>query len=544
MLNEGIQFIDKFTIDNRLSDKLKILNLSDEKMDFILDVLIRFLQTNYVYDQKATKEKIDKALQEVESITTSIKKNQILIQKNDVFTVENQELLTELGIYGLRFDYFKFLGLFVINILLFFLLERFVYYFNFRIYSNKKYFVLTFCVSFLVIILAFILTKVDFYTKFESLKYFIPIPILSMILSTLVTPNISMITGAVNALLISFMYGNDLDLFVYLFLSNCIATFSSYKKYRRSELIYSGYIIGVFNVLIVVSLLFFKGAIGLNVFFTTMMIAFFNGVISSMITLAILPYLETVFTITTNQSLLEICNLNHPLLKQLMLKAPGTYQHSLMVANLSEAAAESINADTVLCRVGAYFHDIGKMKRPIFFVENQFSIENPHKSLTPRMSKRIIASHVKDGIDLAQKYRLPQILQSFITEHHGTSLVSFFYTQAMQVEDQKLSQTIIDEFRYSGPRPSLKETGIVSLADSVEAAVRSMDRPTISKIEVLIEKIFNDKLSDNQLENCPLSMSEITTIKITFLKIFRGIYHTRVDYQDEIKQFSSIEKSK
>ena len=365
-----------------------------------------------------------------------------------------------------------------------------------------------------------------------------------MILSTLVTPNISMITGAVNALLISFMYGNDLDLFVYLFLSNCIATFSSYKKYRRSELIYSGYIIGVFNVLIVVSLLFFKGAIGLNVFFTTMMIAFFNGVISSMITLAILPYLETVFTITTNQSLLEICNLNHPLLKQLMLKAPGTYQHSLMVANLSEAAAESINADTVLCRVGAYFHDIGKMKRPIFFVENQFSIENPHKSLTPRMSKRIIASHVKDGIDLAQKYRLPQILQSFITEHHGTSLVSFFYTQAMQVEDQKLSQTIIDEFRYSGPRPSLKETGIVSLADSVEAAVRSMDRPTISKIEVLIEKIFNDKLSDNQLENCPLSMSEITTIKITFLKIFRGIYHTRVDYQDEIKQFSSIEKSK
>ena len=138
LLNEGIQFIDKFTIDNRLSDKLKILNLSDEKMDFILDVLIRFLQTNYVYDQKATKEKIDKALQEVESITTSIKKNQILIQKNDVFTVENQELLTELGIYGLRFDYFKFLGLFVINILLFFLLERFVYYFNFRIYSNKK----------------------------------------------------------------------------------------------------------------------------------------------------------------------------------------------------------------------------------------------------------------------------------------------------------------------------------------------------------------------------------------------------------------------
>ena len=192
-------------------------------------------------------------------------------------------------------------------------------------------------------------------------------------------------------------------------------------------------------------------------------IGFLNGLLSSMFALALLPYLESWFNITTSLALLEQAGLNHPLLKRLMLMAPGTYQHSIMVSNLAEAAAEAIEADSILVRIGAYFHDVGKIKRPSFFIENQFSGENPHHKINPRMSKIIISAHVKDGLDLAEQYNLPNILKTFIQEHHGTTMVSYFYSQAIQLElmpeqsnIEKTKETIKEEFRYPGPKPKAK----------------------------------------------------------------------------------------
>jgi cyclic-di-AMP phosphodiesterase PgpH len=269
-----------------------------------------------------------------------------------------------------------------------------------------------------------------------------------------------------------------------------------------------------------------------------------TGILSAMTVLAIIPYLEALFKITTPQTLLELANLNHPLLKRLMMSAPGTYQHSLMVANLAEAAAESIHANPVLCRVGAYYHDIGKIKRPHFFTENQFSGKNPHTSLTPRMSKMIIIAHIRDGLELAQKYKLPGIIKDFIAEHHGTTLASFFYEKALQSGDISDPESEKQNFRYPGPKPHMKESGIVMFADSVEAAVRSMENPTLPKIESIIEKIFHDKIEDHQMDDCPLSLREIDTIKATFLRVFHGIYHTRLNYQEEIDAIIQQTKTK
>jgi putative nucleotidyltransferase with HDIG domain len=303
-------------------------------------------------------------------------------------------------------------------------------------------------------------------------------------------------------------------------------------------------VIGIVNVLVIFSIGVLTDIASPIWYLYNSIIGFMNGFLCAMISFALLPYFESLFKITTSFGLLETANLNHPLLKKLMLNAPGTYQHSLMVANLSEAAAESIGADVILTRIGAYFHDIGKMKRPIFFSENQFSTGNPHDSLSPRMSKMIISAHPKDGVEMAQKYKLPQILQDFIMEHHGTSLVSFFYDIAKKNQDSPDHESLKEDFRYPGPKPKTKESGIIMLADAIEAAIRSIDKPTLPKIENLIEKIFIMKITDHQLDNSGLSLNDIQSIKATFLSMFKSIYHSRLDYEDELQKIVEQTKSK
>jgi len=216
------------------------------------------------------------------------------------------------------------------------------------------------------------------------------------------------------------------------------------------------------------------------------------------------------------------------------LRAPGTYQHSLMVGNLAEAAAEAIQANALLARVGGYYHDIGKIKRPQFFIENQHSGDNPHNALSPRMSKILIASHTQEGAELADKFALPAVIKRFIMTHHGTSLVSFFYQQAVLSEGLEDSEESKEEFRYSGPKPSSKEEGIVMLADTIEASLRSMGKLTSDQIESVIESLFKDKVNDGQLSECALTFKELDDIRQTFLRIFQSVYHSRMDYQSEV----------
>jgi putative nucleotidyltransferase with HDIG domain len=260
-----------------------------------------------------------------------------------------------------------------------------------------------------------------------------------------------------------------------------------------------------------------------------------------------LPLLESTFSTTTDISWLELGDLNHPLLKRLQLNAPGTFHHSLVMASLAEAAAESIGANAAMCRACAYFHDVGKLSKPDYFIENQADDStNPHNALTPNMSALVIIAHVKDGVDLALKYKLNHRIIDAIREHHGDTLVFYFYRKAQEqllAEQEKVDKGLgnsedlpyVDEknFRYPGPRPRSKETGILSLADAVESASRSIKKPTPVKIRALVDDIVKSRWADGQLDDCPLTMRDLTKIRESFAHTLRSMLHTRISYKTE-----------
>ena len=247
------------------------------------------------------------------------------------------------------------------------------------------------------------------------------------------------------------------------------------------------------------------------------------------------------FDITTDLTLIELLDYDHPLLKRAQQETNGTFNHSIVVGNLAEACANSIGAHSLLCRVGAYYHDIGKMQKSEYFIENQFGGDNKHNKITATMSARIIRAHVKEGLKLAKEYGLPKIVSDFIPMHHGTTRVEYFYRMALEQAEQ--DKTVVDEsaFRYPGPKPNTKETGILMLCEAIEAAVRSIKEPDILKIETMIDKIIKQRIEDGQLSECPLTLDELKKIKGTvdgtsgMLPVLRGIYHIRVEYPDDAK---------
>jgi len=262
----------------------------------------------------------------------------------------------------------------------------------------------------------------------------------------------------------------------------------------------------------------------------------FNGLISSIFTMGILPYLETIFGITTSIRLLELANPNQPLLKRLMTEAPGTYHHCIMVGNLGEAAADAIGANGLEVRLGAYYHDIGKLKRPYFFAENQFSGANPHDNITPQLSTLIITSHVKDGLEMAREEKLPPILMDMIAQHHGDSKVSYFYFKAKELDENAREQ----DFRYENPKPQTKEAAILMMADTVEAAVRSKKDATPGQIEGFIRTLIKGKLNDGQFDECELTFRDLDQIAVAFTRVINGIYHKRVEYPPQANLIAEL----
>ena len=266
-----------------------------------------------------------------------------------------------------------------------------------------------------------------------------------------------------------------------------------------------------------------------------------NAIVSPVLTYGLLIFLEKTFGLTTDLALVELAQFNHPLLRRLSEKAPGTYHHSMIMATLAEAAAAAIGANEILARVGAYYHDIGKTVKPTYFVENQKSSRSRHDKLSPRMSSLIIAAHVKEGIALGRRYNLPEEVIDFIPMHHGTTRIDYFYNKALEMAKSSADETKIDEikeqdYRYTGPKPDTKETGIMMLADAIEASVRSIEEPTPQRIEDRVGGFVKRRLEEGELDECPLTMNDLTRIKAAFLKVLVGVYHSRVKYPDAEKK--------
>ncbi|RAP27304.1 hypothetical protein DID78_06250 [Candidatus Marinamargulisbacteria bacterium SCGC AG-343-D04] len=534
LLKEGIKEKNTPAIQDDLFSSLQ--NHSQLTQDIMVKMVMHFIKPNLTIDLEQTNLIVAQALSSINYQKTIFKEGQPIIYESEIVQNHHIEVFQAFNIYQNKANLIPFFGILFVSMFCMLILYQFISVFYSKVHQFKFYLLILLVLLLLIFISRFCI-ELTILPKYALAYLLIPISISSMVLSILITPNISLLIGSLASILIAIMFDFSYDVFLFLFLSNSFTTFQIFKTFKRSELILSGYFIGAANILIIFSIGFLQGQshfiwYGINALF-----AFGNGVFSSMITLAILPYLESFFKITTNQTLLELSNLNHPLLKRLMIDAPGTYQHSLMVANLAEAAADTIKANSILCRVGSYFHDIGKLKRPSFFSENQFSKDNPHDTIAPRISKMVILSHVKEGQDMALKNKLPSIIVDIILQHHGTSLLSLFFNQALSAE--KDSQSVDDEFRYPGPKPQTKEAGIIMLADSIEASTRALEKPTPQKIENTINKIFKDKLDDQQLSECPLSLNEIFLIKSTFLNLFKGMSHSRLDYQKEIQKLES-----
>src|SRR6266496_1335169 len=386
-----------------------------------------------------------------------------------------------------------------------------------------------------------------------------PFALAPLLLSVLLGRNHGLYAAVFVSLWSSVLFGKiDAPLLVTGMISGFTAVYLTLQVRRRSKLVRAGLGVGV--AIWILSLTF--GFIGpINLFPPTAndwpmiglqsAFAIGNGIVTATIVGGVIPMFEPLFQITTDISWLEASDLNHPLLRRMTIEAPGTYHHSLVVANLAEAAAEAIGANATLCRVCAYFHDVGKLVKPDYFTENMSFERNPHEDLAPTMSALIIIAHVKEGVDLALKHKLNQRIIDIIQEHHGTSLVYYFYQRAIQQqEDARAGGKIMnirkedipevqeESFRYSGPKPQTKESAIVSLADAVESASRSLEKPTPQKIEQLINELIEERVADGQLDECDLTLGEIRIIAERFRFTLMTMLHTRIAYPRQETKFA------
>jgi len=367
---------------------------------------------------------------------------------------------------------------------------------------------------------------------------YIPFSLIPMLATILFSGlEVSLLMTLITAVVVSALANNNYYLVLLFLISGISSSILVENARRRVAVIQAGFFIGVIQVL---TLLLIDGFFIVNP--GKYLIIFLNGLACGIIVIGILPVFEYLFKTVTNISLLELSDFNHPLLQRMILEAPGTYHHSLVVGNLSEAACRAVGAHALLARVGAYYHDVGKLSKPDYFSENQSLNSSRHDSLSATMSKLIIMNHVKEGLELANKYKLSPRITEFILQHHGNSLVYYFYRRALEglEEDQEIRE---EGFRYPGPKPDSKETAIVLLADSVEAATRALKDPDPEKIKELVHKVINNKFIDGQLDECELTLKDLEKISAIFIHILGGIYHSRVNYPEETKSENNHKKS-
>ncbi|MSR46690.1 MAG: HDIG domain-containing protein [Planctomycetes bacterium] len=361
----------------------------------------------------------------------------------------------------------------------------------------------------------------------------LPVPTVAVLLSLLLAPRFAVaFVGLLLTLVAMVAWGTPELLSALLVLSagSLAGALYSFRVRRASRLIGIGAIVGVTQILVLAAITLVRDELPANAeLLRRLLIALAHGLASGFLVLALLPAFEKALDRLSDLTLLEFSNQNdQPVLRRLQVEAPGTHHHSFLVGTLSEAAAESIGANGLLCRVGSYFHDIGKMNKPEYFSENSAEARARHGVLSPDMSKLIITAHPKDGIELAQLHKIPRPIQSFIEEHHGTTAVEYFWRIAVKQRSEE--EVPKDSYRYAGPRPQSKETAIVMVADSVEAASRTLQEPTPARLEQLVDDIVRMKMDDRQLDECQLTMRELTRIKEAFVQVLGGIHHRRPAY--------------
>ena len=494
----------------------------------LIDLSVPFVSNTLIFDDALTRDAQDEIRRLTPPVIKSFRKNQEIVQAGHKVTAQDRlELEAHADALSKANRFQIYAGNAMVLAMLFGGFLLFILRFRPEILKDNRGLMLVGIVLFLTLAAGrlFILLPIP-----DVWLYLVPVAAGAILLSILVDDRLALVYSFFVSVLYAAQGGYHVPLFLVGVFGSLAGIFYMRRIRRRSDIFWPGIVVGLINVVTILAL-YFIGDIH-EEFVSAIIAGAGNGLITAIgiVPGSLIP-LESIFGIATSIRLLELSDLNHPLLKRMAMQAPGTYHHSLMVGNMAEAAAEEIGANSLLARVGSYYHDVGKMNKPLYFSENQRGAKNKHDELTPNMSALILTAHAKEGVELAREQRLNQPIIDFIEQHHGTSLMPFFYQKAME-QDQTHSVEE-DNFRYAGPRPQSRETAICMLADSVEAASRSLSNPTHGHIKAMVEKIINNKFVDSQLDECDLTLKDLHGIADSFVRVLAGYLHSRVEYPEE-----------
>lgn len=495
----------------------------DAEAALVAAMVAGVLEPNLVLDLQRVNRAKEAAVQDVRPVY--VERGQIIVRQGDLVTEEHVRVLQDLGLLRSRADYTSAIGILLVLMLMMALFGVYLYQYRPQLLKDDGHLAL---LGLILVVVAGVIKALSFFPS-EAAGYLAPVALATILIAILLDAHVAIMSAVFLAVIAGITLGQELKFAAMALVSGLAGVFSVNRVGERSDLTRAGLVVGLVTFSSMVAIGFLRSD---PLMIRYSFLGVVNGLASAVGAIGLFPYLESVFGITSSIRLLELTNPNQPLLRKLLMEAPGSYHHSMIVGNLAEAAVEAIGGDSLLTRVGAQYHDIGKIKRPYFFIENQYGGENPHDKISPYLSTLIITSHVKDGVELARKYKLPECVIDFIRQHHGTTLVRYFYHKAQEAaKDEKCDE---QDFRYPGPRPQTKETAVVLLADSVEAAVRTLSRPTPGRIEGLVRKIIKDHLADGQLDESNITLKDLDKVAEAFVKVLTGIFHNRIDYPENV----------
>jgi cyclic-di-AMP phosphodiesterase PgpH len=518
-----------------------LLEGGDQKLnDLIVNFSQQLIQPNMTLNRFETESRKRKAAESVNPIMFEIKAGEMLLREGDRVTEEHLQKIDALqSKTGQENSHATSIGataLFGVFLMVLYLLNLHHNSLTSGNHNKNLLFLASILIVFILIakvsasIVDTLPKNLTYSLSSTSIVYGVPIASGAMVICLFMGVEIAVAFALLISVCVTVIFNNRFDLFIYYFLNSAMGAYWVRHCRERKVFAMAGIQLALLNMLLTSCIGLVQGDFFSVAFLWNLAFAFLGGIGAGILTSGIAPLFETLFGYATDITLLELANLERPILRRLMIEAPGTYHHSMIVGSLVEAAASDIDANPLLAKVCGYYHDIGKVKKPLYFIENQSNAKNLHDKLAPSMSRRILIAHVKDGVEMAREHKLPQVVRATIEQHHGTSLIRYFFDKAIKLQGEKSVKA--DDYRYPGPNPQTREAGLVMLADVVEAASRTLDNPTPSRIQGLVHNLINKIFSDGQLNDCELTLKDLHSIAKSFNKILNGIHHHRIEYAE------------
>lgn len=501
-------------------------NLTPAQQVLVADLVTLYTRPNVLVNLAETERLRREAREKVQPVQVTVERGEVVVRQNDVITSEEVEKMEALGLGNRAFELQSAAGTSVYAALLSVLLCTYIYLFHNDLLERPRSMLLIG-----LLLIGFLVAMKLVVPGRPVVAYAFPVAVASMLISNLISTPLSVMLAVFLSILAAPIFGYAYEMVFLILVQGMVGALAARRIERLNAFFLAGFLVTLANLAVVLTFRLINQDYEWQGMANLGLAAVGNGLLSAILTMGTFSVVGSLFGLTTMLQLLELAHPSQPLLRRLLTEAPGTYHHSIIVGNLAERAAEQIGIDSLLVRVGAYYHDIGKLRRPYYFAENQFEGENIHDRLRPEASAQALIDHVVYGLELARQYGLPPAVKSFIAEHHGTRLASFFYRQAVKAA----GNDDVDEgrFRYPGPRPQRKETALVMLADVVEASVRAASNRSTQSLEQLVERAVNERILEGELDECDLTLKDLETIKRSFTRQLQGVYHPRIEYPDQ-----------